>query len=234
MAAGTAALAIGAAGIAYAQNPAPAPTATASVTPSKAGTKAKPKAVKLKLAVKNNVESKTTASKIQITLPRTLKLSTKGLKQCTASDDAIIAAPTTTCRSSVAGKGTAHALINPYAPTPFAINFNVTVFVGKKELIFYLHATNFTTDAVLHGKISGRRLTIAINPELQQPTPGVYSALVDLSASMQKKRGRASLFSTTGCVGGKHKIGVTISYVPNPTPPAASTASTTAEAKCTK
>jgi hypothetical protein len=234
MAAGAAALAIGAAGVAYAQNPAPAPTATGSISPSKAGTKAKPKAVKVTLSVKNNVESKTTAAQIQITFPSTLKLSTKGLKACTASDDAIIAAPTTACKGSVAGKGTSNAIINPYAATPFPIHFNVTPIVGKNQLIFYLHATNFSTDAVLHGKIVGRKLTIAINPELQQPTPGVYSALNDLSTTLKLTKGTASLFSTTGCTGGKQKVGVKISYVPNPTPPAASSASTTANAKCSK
>ena len=57
------------------------------MSPTKAGTKSKPKSEKLKLSVKNNAESKTTAAKITITFPSTLKISTKGLDQCTASDD---------------------------------------------------------------------------------------------------------------------------------------------------
>ena len=96
IAAGTAALALGVAGIAYAQTPEPSIDATATVSPTKAGTKSKPKAEKLKLVVKNNADSKTTAAKITITFPSTLKITTSGLDQCTASDEELIAS-TTVC-----------------------------------------------------------------------------------------------------------------------------------------
>jgi hypothetical protein len=231
MAAGTATLALGAAGIAYAQTPAPAPTATAKVSPTKAGTPSKPKAEKITLSVKNNAESKTTAAKIAITFPSTLKLSTKGLPQCTKSDTEILdQTPQKACKSSIAGKGTANALVNPYAAAPAPLHFVVTPMVGKNELLFHLVAGG--VKAVLHGKISGKKLNITINPELQQPAPSVYSALIDLSTTMSLKKGKSSLITSTGCKGGKHVIPVTITYVPNPTPPAQSTASTKAEAKC--
>jgi hypothetical protein len=226
--AGTATLALGLTGIAIAQTPAPSIESTASVSPTKAGTKSKPKAETLKLSVKNNVESKTTAEKITITFPSTLKISTKGLDQCTASDEELIA-NASVCSKAKAGKGTARAVLNPFAATPGPLQFNVVPYVGKNELLFLLSGS---ADAVLHGKISGKKMTIVITPQLQQPVPGVYSALNDLATTISKKKGKNSLITSTGCKSKKHTIGVSISYVGNPNPPAASSASKPADAKC--
>jgi hypothetical protein len=228
-AAGTAALALSVAGIAYAQTPPPSVTVTATASPTKAGTKAKPKSVKLKLAVVNSKESKTTASKITITLPSTLKVSTSGLDQCTASDDALIA-DVNACKKSIAGKGTAHALVNPFAAAPAQVEFKVTPIVGKNELLFVLNSP--IAKAVLHGKLSGKKLAIAITPELQQPVTGTYSALLDLTTELSKKKGTKALITSTGCKSKKHAIGVKVDFVPNPSPPAASSASGTGDAKC--
>jgi hypothetical protein len=228
-AAGTAALALGAAGIAYAQTPPPSVTATASLSPSKAGTSSKPKPTKLKLAVKNNPDSKTTAAKITITLPSTLKLSTSGQTICKASDDALIA-DVNVCKKSIAGKGAAHALVNPFAASPAQVEFKVVPVIGNKQILFVL--TSPIAQAVLHGKISGKTLTIPITPELQQPAPGTFSALLDLSTDLGKTTGKKGLLTATGCKAKKHTIGVKIDFVPNPTPPAQSSASGTADAKC--
>jgi hypothetical protein len=228
IAAGAATLAMGVAGVAYAQ--APSISATASLSPSKAGTAKKPKSTKLTLNVTNDPASKTTAKQITITLPSTLKLSTKGLPQCTKSDDAILAAPKTACKSSIAGSGTADALINPFAASPAPIHFTVTPMVGKNQLLFYLEAGS--VQAVLHGKISGKKLTIAITPQLQQPVTGTYSALVGLKTTLSMKKGKNFLLSSTGCKSKKDTIGVSVAYAPNPNPPAAPSASTTADAKC--
>ena len=229
LAAGTAALALSFAGVAHAQTPAPSIEATASVSPTKAGTKSKPKSEKLKLSVTNNRESKTTAAKITITMPSTLKASTSGLDVCKASDDELIAS-VNVCKKSIAGKGSAHALVNPFAASPAQVEFKVTPIVGNKEILFVL--TSPIAQAVLHGKISGSKLTIPITPELQQPAPGTFSALLDLSTDLSKKKGSKALISSVGCKSKKHTIGVSIGYVPNPTPPAQTSASGTASAKC--
>lgn len=236
MAAGAAALAIGVAGVAYAQDPAGSISGTASVSPTKAGTKSKPKNTKFTLSVKNDPASKTTASSIKITLPSTLKLSTKGLKACTKSDDDIInETPAKACKGSIAGKGTANAIVNPHSASPVPLKFTVTPIVGKNQLLFHLAAQGAITNKyVLHGKIKGKTLTIAITPDVQQPVPGLYSALVDLSSTLQMKKGKNYLISSTGCSGGKNKIPVTVGYAPNPTPPTSTSASTTLEAKCSK
>jgi hypothetical protein len=229
LAAGTAALALGVAGIAYAQTPPPSITATASVSPTKAGTKSKPKSEKLKLKVVNNKESKTTAAKITITVPSTLKVSTSGLDVCKASDDELLAS-TAVCKKSIAGKGTAHALVNPFAASPAQVEFKVTPVVGNKEVLFVLNSP--IAQAVLHGKISGSKMTISITPELQQPAPGTYSALLDLTTELSKKKGSKALISSVGCKSKKHKVGVKVDFAPNPNPPAASSASTSVDAKC--
>jgi len=226
--AATAALVFGVTGVAQAQNPAPTVDVSASFSPTKAGTKSKPKNEKLKLSVKNNPESKTTAATIKITFPSTLKVSTKGLDQCKASDDEIIA-DVNVCKKSIAGSGSASAVLNPFAPTPGPLSFKVVPIVGKNEILFALSGS---ATAVLHGKIKGKSMTIEITPQLQQPAPNVYSALNELSTTIFKKKGKNSLISSTGCKSKKHKIGVEIGYVPNPNPPAASKASKPAEAKC--
>jgi hypothetical protein len=233
MVAGAATLAIGAAGVAYAQNPAGEVTVTSKITPAKAGTKAKPKASKIVLNVVNSAESKTTAAKITVSFPATLKLSTKGLPQCTASDDDILnKTPQVVCKASIAGSGTAAALLNPSAPSPAPLAFKVTPIVGKNELLFFLTQSPGNVKAVLHGKISGKKLTIAITKDLQQPVPNTYSALNDLATTLSKKKGSNSLISSTGCTSKKHKVSVTVGYAPNPTAPAKSSATNTADAKC--
>ena len=236
----TATLALGMAGAAYAQTPAPVVDATASVSPSKAGTKSKPKSEKLKLSVKNSAESKTTASKITITLPSSLKVSTSGLDQCKVTDDELLA-DLDSCKKSVAGKGSANALVNPFATAPAPLNFRVTPMVGNKELLFYLAQVDSNgslqpngVKAILHGKISGRKMTIAIPTFLQQPAPGTYSALLGLQVELSEKKGDKALVTSTTCASKAHKVGVKVDFVPNPNPPAASSASDTAEAKCSK
>ena len=42
-------------------------------------------------------------------------------------------------------------------------------------------------------------------PALQQPVPGVYSALNELNATINKKKGKNALISSVGCKGKKHK-----------------------------
>jgi hypothetical protein len=239
MAAGAAALLIGGAATAYAQVAPPAITVTASVSPSKSGTKKKPKATSLNLKVVNNVDqSKATASQIKITLPSTLKLSTKGLPQCTKDDNTILNTAGAACKTSKAGGGSSDVILNPYT-SPAKITFSVTSIVGKNELLFYL--TSPVTKAVLHGKISGRTLTIRIpdgsrpgEPNLQQPAPGAYSAIANLTTKLSLKKGKHSLLTSVGCSGGAHKVTVSESFVNNPTPPAATSATASGKATCKK
>jgi len=234
VAVGVTTLAVSVAGVAYAQTPAAAPAiqVDAGLSPSKAGTKKQPKAEKFALKVTNNVsESKATAKQIKITFPSTLKLSTKGLPQCTKSDTAILANPKGACKGSIAGTGSAHAVLNPFA-NPAPLVFDVTPLVGKNQMLYYLKLRGGNVQAVLHGKVKGSTQTIAIPIQLQQPVTGVYSALQDLSTTISLKKGKHSLITSTGCKQGAHKIGVTVSFTPNPTAPLQPTASGQDKAAC--
>ena len=226
--ASVATLALGTAGIAYAQDTTPSIEASGSGSPSSAGTKSKPKPVNFKIDVKNNAAAKTTAKSIKITFPKTIKVSTKGLDQCKISDDALIQ-DRSQCKKAFAGKGKASANLNPFSTTPSPLNFDVQPIVGKNELLFLLGGS---ADAVRHGKIKGQTMTIVITPELQQPVPNVYSALNELSATINKKKGKNSLISSVGCKGKKHTIGVEVAYAGNPNPPAAPSAKDSFDIKC--
>jgi hypothetical protein len=226
--AGIAALAFGTTGIALAQTPDPTIEASVNASPTKAGTKSKPKAVTFNLAVVNDPASKTTAKSIEVSFPSTIKVSTKGLDQCTASNDELIA-DVNVCKKSFAGSGKASALLNPNATSPGPLSFNVQPIVGKNEILFVLSGS---ANAVLHGKIKGSKLTIAITPQLQQPVPGVYSALNKLSTKIKKSKGSNHLVSSVGCKKKKHTIKVTVAYAPNPTAPAKPSASDSVDMKC--
>ena len=237
----TALTALALAAVAIAQTP-PSVTVTATISPSKAGTKTTPKSEKLNLTIVNSKESKTSASKIEISIPKSLKLSTKGLKTCSVSK--LDAQGKASCpKGSLAGLGTADALVNPSSANPAPLKFNVSTFVaGKNLLAFYLEqqGTDSGVQQALPAKITtvrhkvyGQKLTINIPGNLQQPAPGVYSALQQIKNSLGLKSGKHALLTSVGCPKTReHPIGVKISYVPNPNPPAASSASSVAGAPC--
>lgn len=228
--------------VAIAQIP-PSIDVTATISPSKAGTKKKPKSEKVNLTINNNKDSKTSASKIEISFPKTLVLSTKGLKTCSVAK--LDAQGKASCpRGSAAGIGTAKALVNPASDNPAPLNFNVTTFVaGKNLLAFYLEqqGTDSGVQQALPAKITkvsgnkvyGQKITINIPANLQQPAPGVYSTLIQIKNSLGLKSGSNALIKSIGCPKLREQpIGVKVSYVPNPNPPAASSASSTDGATC--
>jgi hypothetical protein len=229
--------------VAFAQNPAPSIDVTATISPTKAGTKKKPKSEKLNLTITNNRESKTSASKIEIQVSKSLKLSTKGLKTCSVSkldNNGKAGCP----KGSLAGIGTAEALVNPASATPASLKFNVSTFVaGKNLLAFYLEeqgnpdgvqqALPAKITTVRGSKAFGQKITIKIPGNLQQPAPGVYSALIQIKNSLGLKDGKHALLTSIGCPKAReHAVGVKVSYVPNPNPPAASSASSADGATC--
>lgn len=236
--------------VAMAQNPAPAPKLTIKqATPKNAGTKSKPKAARLNLLVKNNLESKTTMDTLDLYLPKSWKVSGKGLPKCNyikLAENGRSACP----NGSKAGKGKANAQLGPNSPTPSPLAFDVYVFNGgTKQILFYLDQRGGDVEAALKGTVKnasgkyGKRISIKVPdgkgeyaqfPNIQQPAPGVYSALVDLSANIYLKKGSKSLLSTTGCSGGKYPFQAVLRYSDNPVAPAKRTAKTTASKSCTK
>jgi len=236
--------ALAAVSIANAQDPEENPGATLQVglSPKKAGTKKKPKSETVSLHITNSEESKSSARQIQIAFPSTLKLGTKGLKTCNAG--ALAANGVSACPGkSKAGSGNAIANLNPDQPSK--LFFKVTTFVtGKNKLAFFLQQTDTENGTVnpngvaqalpasIKKKGKGQTLTINIPENLQQPAPGVFSALLEINSKLGLKNGKKALVSSVGCKSKKHKIGVTIAYVPNPNPPAATSASSVDGATC--
>lgn len=221
------------------QNPPPKVTVTAKITPSKAGTKARPRAAKADIVITNTKESRTTLDTLVAWLPRDLKVSTRGLGRCRKS--VLDAEGAEGCPASArAGTGTAHATLDP-AGQATPLEFKLTLFVGgPTTLLVALEERSLPAlRPVLVGKLSpasGRyryKLTVKLTPELQQPVMGTYAALDDIRVRFSLRRGRNSLLAFTGCPrSGRHEFKVQLSYIPNPAPPAASSASATNTAKC--
>jgi len=208
---------------------------TTTVSPSKAGTKKKPKAVKITTFVKNNVPN-TTASKIEIDFPATVKLSGKGLVKCAITEFSKPGGKANCDDKSKAGSGVSNAVVGPErAP----LVFNVSAYVGGNNLIiFYIEQQGGGVTKALQGKISSasgkfkQKLVITIPPDLQQPAPGLYAALTDLKSTIYNKKGKNSLVSSIGCKKKKHTFGSKLTFAPNPAAPPKPSASGTSTAKC--
>lgn len=235
--------------VALAQNPAPVVTGESKITPSKSGTSKKPKAAKFSFKVVNSADSKTTVRQIQLELPKGVKLSGNKLTACTA--DQFIGSGK--CPSAAKlGSGVAYAFLVAPTAAPDCVGtngaaagcltFDTTFYVGgKNALTVALQQRGGGAFPPLTGKItkSGRRLTIDIPSDLQQPAPGNYSALLQLSGSFSKsktvKGKKYSFVSTTSCPSSKKwSVKSTLFYAANPAPPAISSKSSTSSVKCSK
>jgi hypothetical protein len=234
--------------IAFAQNPAPVVTNDVKLTPSKAGTTKKPKAAKFSFKVVNSAESKTTVKQIKLELPKGVKLSGNKLTSCTA-DEFI---QNSKCPSaSKLGTGVSYAFLVAPTPAPDCVGsngaaagcltFDTAFYVGgKNALTVTLQQRGGSAFPPLTGKItkSGRLLTIDIPADLQQPAPGNYSALLQLSGSFSRsktvKGKKYSFVSTTSCPSSKKwSVKSTFVYAAN-TAPAPAPGSDTDDVKCSK
>ena len=210
-------------------------SATTKVSPSKAGTKTKPKTTTVATFVKNNVPN-TTASKIEIDFPKTVRISGKGLTRCPLSAFSKPGGKANCPSKSRAGTGLSNAVVGA-ARTPLV--FDVTAYVGGPNLvIFYIEQRGGTVTKALQGKISSasgkfkQKLVITIPPDLQQPAPGLYAALVDLRSTLSATKGKNSLVTTLGCSKKKHVFGAKLTFAPNPNPPPKPSATGESTAKC--
>lgn len=237
-----AALSIAVAAVAVGQGPA---SGTVSISPKKAGTKKKPKSIKLKLSVTNETPG-TTASRIDVLLPRLVRASGKGLPKCKA---ATLEDGKTCPTGAKAGGGLAHANIGPHSAAPAPLNFKVTAYNGGTNLLlFHLQQVNSQTGVVipsgvsrvLNGKVSRasganfyQKIRIGIPEDLQNTAAG-YSGLEDFSTSISLKKGKKALLTSIGCKSKQHVLGVVLTFVNNPTPPPRPNASAEATTSCSK
>jgi hypothetical protein len=202
------------AAVSFAQTP--AATMDVKITPTKAGTTKKPKNSKINLEIVNG-DSKRTLSRLTITQPKTFKLSAAGLTKC---DEATLdgGGPAACPKASRVGKGIAHALVGVNSTTtpPTPLTFDVTaVVLGAKSIGFYLAARELPVNVLSPGTLKGNKLIIDVPVAAQQPAPGVWAGLVSLETTLQAKKGKHFLASTTGCKKKKHAFSTVMTFVNN-------------------
>jgi hypothetical protein len=213
--------AIAFAAVSFAQG---ADTATlkTKLTPAKAGTKKKPKSTTLDLNIINGNTART-MSELTVFLPKTLKVSLKGLPKCAA--DAIFAR---TCKKSTElGHGNAKAKVGVNGPPASVtdLNFVVTAYStnspedGHAMLGFFIDdggSLQFLTETTLtkaSGKF-GQKLKIEV-PELAQHVGTSFNGLVSLHTTLGKKVGKKALMATTGCKKKKQPFKVALTFIDN-------------------
>jgi hypothetical protein len=237
-----AALAVFVASVASGQSSYPIPqfsSFTAKVTPAKAGTKKKPKGVKLRVAATIPKEARVTVDTLTFLLPRHSTVSGTGFKTCPftqINNDGVSSCP----KGSKVGTGIANAAFGPNL-TP--IVFDVTLYVGSKsELAVYLVARGLPIQKAIRGIVSkagtpyNQKLTIIIPPELQKQLGAyVYLTGLDTTIGGSAKKGKKTynLITTRGCPKTKkHLFEVRAHAVPNPNPPQTADFSKTGTATC--
>jgi hypothetical protein len=250
------------AAVAIAQTPAPVLTITeARVNPASGGTPKKPRNATLYTSFTVNRESNVTADQIVFLLPQHIRLSGRGFKYCPATK--INAEGTKSCPDgSKVGTGSAVA----YAGST-RIDYAITIYAGSPTEIAMNLAGNVSVPA-LRGIISdggetdaggglrfGKKITIDIPKQVQQPIGGLYSAITEVKAKLGPASGkvwarkwvrrngkrvrvryRKTVYfaSLTGCpkTDKTHDYGVRLRYVPNPNPPVQGSSEAYIEGAC--
>jgi hypothetical protein len=219
---------------------APGAELTMSISPAKVGTKKKPKPTKLSLSLKNE-DSSQTADRIEILMAKEIKVSTTGLKKCSATK--LEAQGKSACSSaSRIGIGTADAVAGVNTSAPAELKFNITAYViGDNRLGFYLEQQGGDIRVLSKGRFKkasgryGKMLDIEIPPLAREFPPGTYNGLVGLETELYKKVGNRSLFKSTGCTTSRSlPFSLTIGFMPNPNPPKAEEVTATDGANCRK
>ena len=180
-----------------------------SATPSKSGTKKKPKAVNLKLGVKGATKSGTgqpsTSTALKITLPKGLNWNGKAWaksKRCSVSVRSDADCP----KGSKVGTGNvdAQALVTTE-------KIVVTAYVlTNGNLGLWLEGSPLPLNTMLEGKVKGNVINLAIPLNIQEPAPGVPSAIRTLAFGLNGKtkvKGKTrGVIESTSCSGGKWNL----------------------------
>jgi hypothetical protein len=206
-----------------------------TVKPTDAGTPSHPKNTTMRFQETVNLPG-TTVEFIDLTLPRSLKMSGKGLGNCTV-DKLAFEGPDACANSKAGPAGTAHAVFGPQnAP----LNFVVRPFVqDANSLLFYVESeagSGLFVQSPITGEITakGRKLRIKIPVELRQPG-GVDASLTGLDQTFSAKKGKKYLVSSIGCKNHKHTFTGTLTFSQrldgNPVP---APVSSKGSARCTK
>jgi hypothetical protein len=197
-------------------------TMTTKLTPKNAGTKRKPTNSKLDLNIVNS-NVRRTMSDLDIYMPKTLKISLKGMPTCSGEDIRARACP----KSSILGRGDAKAKagVNGDPAKVTDLTFDVKAVKtasqvsGKPMLGFIIDDGGgllFLAETKLSkaGGKFGQKLHIDV-PELAQHVGTAYNGLVSLHTILGKKKGNNKLLATTGCKNKKQPFKVVLTFIDN-------------------
>lgn len=170
-------------------------TLDVSVSPAKAGTKKKPRNVRLRFRQTVNKPG-TTVQTIEVRLPKGLAFSGKGFAKCNA--ESLVATGSCPGGSKAGPRGTASAYVEPSGP---ALNFTVTPYVEDANTFLFYLVEPGGIQTVVKGEVSGkgRRMVITIPVQLRQPLAGLDATLTGLDQVFAGKRGKRYIVSSTGC-----------------------------------
>jgi len=189
-----------------------------TVSSKDAGTKKRPKAVKLGIDVTGDtvdgMGQPATSTKLIITLAKGFRINSKRWpRRSRCSQDAANRAKSdSVCpRGSRAGRGRANV---DGADGAISRTLNVKTYVlSDGSLGFFLRSASGEVPVVsqmLRGKVSGRRISVAIPTNVQEPVQGVPTGIRKLKASISAKariKGkRRGLIETVGCSRKKWKF----------------------------
>ena len=194
-------------------------TLTTTVSPKKAGTAKKPRSTNLTFKVVNHNPNATLA-KLDILMPRTLKLVPKGFPKCTADtldNNGKAACP----KGSKVGTGTASAVLGVNNPpdkrTP--LTFKITAFTGGANAVnFYLESNELSALKITSpGKVSkkGHKLTITVPKSAQSPDGVTYAGLQDILSVLGSTYKGHKLIQASGCTKGQHLLNAKLYFVNN-------------------
>jgi hypothetical protein len=215
----TGALALAGIGVGVSSAVDPAITISASMSPKAHGTKKKPKGTKLvvKLATTPNpADPAFAASDTIVHLGKELVFNGKALKTCSSSQ--VLADDTKCPKGSKVGSGKA-------AGTALGLTENLTVTAyngpgGNKLELLVDGQTPLQIHSVIEGVLSsdsapyGKKLTVHVPENLQQPAPGAYATLVQFDTTINRVLGRkkAPYVGIASCKTKKVAFGVDYKY----------------------
>jgi hypothetical protein len=204
-------LALSIAGVAYAQSLSNTTMDLSfSAKPGKAGTKKKPKAVKLKLgieqATKDGTGQPATSTSLKITLPKGLNWNGKSWakkNRCSINEVNQAQSDSVCPKGSKVGTGQTIAEALGVVET-----LDVTAHVTSTGTLgLFLRGAPLPIAEMIEGKVKGRVITVAIPVNIQSPAPGVRSAITTLRFGLTGKtkvKGKSrGIIESTGCTGKK-------------------------------
>jgi hypothetical protein len=200
-----------------------------SVSPSKVGTKTKPANAKLftDITTAPAADDQPFATKATVVhLDKNFVFKGKNAKSCSNSQ---VLSDQTKCPSGSklgAGKATGSALGQTE-------NLTVTAFNGPGGNKLELHVVGsspLVIDSVIEGVLVsdsglyGKKLTVEIPENLQQPLTGVFATLTDFQVSLKGGTASKPYIGLKGCSGGKLNMKVDLTYTDGTSQSATATA----------